>query len=58
MQLPNDPFMLMSVVNLKLRDYYSNLDEMCEDLQLNKDKLCSKLKKAGFEYNSNLNKFW
>ncbi len=58
MQLPNDPFMLMSVVNLKLRDYYSNLDEMCEDLQLNKDELCSKLKKAGFEYNSNLNKFW
>ena len=26
MQLPNDPVMLMSVINLKLRDFYSNLE--------------------------------
>ena len=26
-ELPQDPFMLMSVVNMKLRDQYSSLDE-------------------------------
>ncbi len=34
MQLPNDPVMLFSYVNLKLRDYYSDLEEMCEDLDV------------------------
>ena len=31
-ELPKDPFMLMSFVNMKLRDYYSDLDELCADL--------------------------
>ena len=34
MQLPNDPVMLMSVINLKLRDFYSNLDALCEDMNV------------------------
>ena len=36
MQLPNDPVMLMSVINLKLRDFYSNLDALCEDMNVDK----------------------
>ena len=32
MALPNDPIMLLSVVNLKLRDFYKNLDALCEDM--------------------------
>ena len=36
MQLPNDPVMLMSVINLKLRDFYSNLDALCEDMKVDK----------------------
>ena len=32
MQLPNDPIMLMSVINLKLRDFYSNLDAFNEKM--------------------------
>ena len=28
MALPNDPIMLLSVVNLKLRDFYKNLDAL------------------------------
>ena len=32
MLLPNDPVMLLSVINLKLRDYYPTLDQLCEDL--------------------------
>lgn len=58
MDLPNDPIMLMSAVNLKLRDYYSSLDALCEDMNINKDALCEKLEKAGFTYSEENKKFW
>ena len=57
-ELPNDPVMLMSVINLKLRDFYKNLDELCEDMNLNRQELCAKLEAAGFEYNEEQKKFW
>ncbi len=58
MELPNDPFMLLSVINLKLRDFYSSLDALCADMDINKDELCKKLEAAGFNYDENNNKFW
>lgn len=58
MELPNDPFMLLSVINLKLRDFYSSLDALCEDMDIDKDELCKKLEAAGFNYDENNNKFW
>ena len=39
MELPKDPMMLFSVINMKLRDCYSSLDELCEDMNVNKDEL-------------------
>ena len=57
MNLPNDPFMLLSVINTKLRDFYKNLDNLCEDTNINKEELCARLKAAGFEYDKDLNKF-
>ncbi|MDE7197313.1 MAG: DUF4250 domain-containing protein, partial [Lachnospiraceae bacterium] len=30
--MPKDPVMLLSYVNLKLRDFYTDLDQLCEDL--------------------------
>ncbi len=56
--LPEDPFMLYSAINMKLRDYYSNLDELCADLGIDRNELEEKLKCAGFEYSEELNKFW
>ena len=47
MALPNDPIMLLSVVNLKLRDFYKNLDALCEDMDADKADLCAKLKAVG-----------
>lgn len=58
MELPKDPMMLFSVINMKLRDCYSSLDELCDDMQLNKAELVSTLKAVGFEYSSEHNKFW
>ena len=55
---PKDPAMLMSWTNLKLRDYYKSLDELCDDLEIDRNELEGKLTQAGFEYNSELNKFW
>ena len=50
--------MLFSLINMKLRDFYPSLDSLCDDLNLNKEEIISRLKDAGFEYNEELNKFW
>lgn len=55
---PKDPAMLMSWVNMKLRDFYRSLDELCDDLEIDRNDLEERLGKAGFEYNAELNKFW
>lgn len=56
--LPQDPFMLMSFINMKLRDKYANLDALCDDLEIDKSALKEKLSVVGFEYNEETNKFW
>ena len=58
MSLPQDPMMLFSYVNTKLRDDYSSLDALCDDLDVDKKQLEQKLADAGFEYNPSQNKFW
>lgn len=58
MSLPNDPMMLFSFINMKLRDNYSSLDALCDDLDINKDSLVATLGNAGFEYSTEYNKFW
>ncbi len=56
--LPQDPMILFSFINTKLRDDYANLDVLCEDMHIDKDELLSKLAEAGFEYSIEHNKFW
>ena len=56
--LPQDPMMLLSFVNMKLRDEFTSLDELCATLNINRKNLEETLFKAGFEYNSEENKFW
>ena len=51
LELPKDPMMLMSVINMKLRDFYSDLDALCEDLDIDRNDLEKTLSAAGFEYN-------
>lgn len=57
MQLPNDPNMLLSYVNLKLRDYYSDLEAMCDDLDVEQAEIEGKLAKAGYFYDRENNRF-
>jgi hypothetical protein len=56
--LPHDPFMLMSIINMKLRDCYPTLDALCEDMNIEKEVLTTTLGSIGMEYNPDTNKFW
>ena len=55
---PKDPIMLMSWVNMKLRDFYPSLENLCDDLEIDQKWLLETLASSGFEYNEALNKFW
>lgn len=57
-EYPKDPMMLISWVNMKLRDFYPSLEALCEDLEIDRKDIEDRLNSAGFEYNSELNKFW
>lgn len=56
-QLPTDPFMLLSVVNTRLRDEYAALDELCAALDIDPQELASRLEAAGFTYMPEINQF-
>lgn len=58
MELPKDPAILLSYINTKLRDVYPTLDALCEDLHIDREKLYETMKKNGFEYSEENNKFW
>ena len=55
--LPNDPIMLLSAVNMKLRDSYPSLDALCEDMDVSRDDIISKLAEVGYEYSEERNQF-
>ncbi len=56
-QLPNDPMLLLSVVNMKLRDFYGSLDLLCEDMELDKNKLLDKMLSIDYIYDADQNRF-
>ena len=55
--LPDDPLLLMSVVNTKLRDDYVSLDALCEDLNEDRAALEAKLTGIGYFYDQQRNQF-
>lgn len=55
--MPTDPVMLLSFINLKLRDYYGNLDALCEDMNISKSEIEEKLAAIDYHYNEERNQF-
>jgi hypothetical protein len=55
--LPKDPVMLLSVINMKLRDFYPSLDVLCSDLGLDKETLVQTLETINYHYSSETNQF-
>lgn len=55
--LPQDVYMLLSAVNMKLRDEYESLDELCADQNVEREALEEKLRAAGFVYDAEHRRF-
>ena len=43
MDVPQDPIILVSFVNTKLRDQFATLEELCQTYELNQAELCQTL---------------
>ncbi|BCJ96143.1 hypothetical protein acsn021_37120 [Anaerocolumna cellulosilytica] len=57
MSIPQDPIILLSYINTQLRDFYPNLTELCQTLNLDEKELRNQLKAIDYEYNAELNQF-
>lgn len=52
-----DPNILLSIINMKLRDQYSSLNLLCDDLELSEKDIINKLESIGYNYNESENQF-
>ncbi len=55
--IPKDPAMLLSFLNMKLRDTYRSLDQLCEDLEVNRQELEDKMADLNYIYDAVKNQF-
>ena len=55
--LPKDPYILLSAVNTKLRDFYPELRELCLSLNEDEAELCARLEEIGYRYDAVQNQF-
>lgn len=53
----NNPVILLSYINALLRDKYSSFDDLCSDLDIEKEKVEKTLNDIGYYYNEKLNQF-
>ena len=55
--LPKDPIMLFSMINMKLRDQYPDLDALCDDMDEDREEIIQTLAEAGYAYDPEQNCF-
>ncbi|MFR0799588.1 MAG: DUF4250 domain-containing protein [Suilimivivens sp.] len=55
--LPQDANMLLSIINMKLRDFYGSLDALCDDLDEDKEQIQKTLSGIGYTYDGEKNQF-
>lgn len=55
--IPKDPVMLLSFINLKLRDYAYDLTALCGDLEIEEQELTEKLALIDYHYDRERNQF-
>lgn len=56
-KIPNDQIMCLSFVNTQLRDFYSDLDELCSAFDTERSELEKKLQAVGYTYDREKNQF-
>ncbi len=57
LDLNMDPYILLGIINMDLRDYYDSLEELQEGLNIDLNLLKQKLKNIGYAYNEKTNQF-
>lgn len=57
MILPKDPYMLLSVINMKLRDSSESFEDICADADASASGISETLEKIGYVYSEKLNRF-
>ena len=57
MSTPKDPHILLSYINTKLRDEYSNLEDLCKSLDIDRPELESILFHIHYSYHIERNQF-
>lgn len=55
--IPNEPVMLLSYINLKLRDFYPSLEAFCDDTGEDMQKIVDKLSQIDYHYDDARNQF-
>lgn len=55
--LPTDDNILLSFINMKLRDGYSSLEDLCYDEDVSRGEIEERLKKIGYAYSEEKNAF-
>ena len=55
--LPQDPMILLSYVNTKLRDDYPSLEALCVALDVDRDELVGRLEGVNYRYSPERNQF-
>lgn len=53
----NDPNVLLSFVNTKLRDFYQSIDELCDSLDYSKIEIDEILNSKGYYYDLKTNQY-
>lgn len=52
-----DPYLLLSLVNTKLRDEAPSLDELCKSYDVDPESIKERLSKVGYSYSKENNQF-
>ncbi len=57
MEIPKDDFILLSLVNTKLRNDYSSFEELCGEEGILPSEISDRLSRLGYVYDEKLNAF-
>lgn len=56
-QMPKDPVMLLSYINMQLRDAYPSLEEFCKSMGVSQKELEGTLRAIDYVYDREKNQF-
>ncbi len=55
--MPTHPMILLSFINMKLRDEYTDLDDLCKAFNEDKEMIIKKLEGIGYSYQEDNRQF-